>query len=695
MNNATALAPNGASATDPSADLPITVFSSRDDAHGHRQSSTYAALLDDLRQPFERERPKEELPLWSPATFRDDYRNKENVESARAVGFDVDVSAPSREELLAALKGRAGFFYCSSSHTTAKPRWRLILVLSRPVNAAEYARIWRAVAASLPFTVAIGREAKDASRQWYLPREPAEGEYIFEELVGAPVDVEAMLAIEEEVPEVDAELPTEGSRWLISAGNIEDASQILARHFKDGQRHAMSLEIAGACAWSGLSVADAVAFLCRVAELGPEGNEDAAKRVRAVKRTYLLASTGSKVTGWPSIEERVGTVVARRAREVLLGLDAWRSFVAARSGHANDVEEAKEDEPRARPSAADRALALGERMTRLATGFPTLDRATRGGFPVGKTAVIGGAPGAGKTTTAVQLAFRWLCAGVHVGILAADEDANGLLVRFGQLAGLDRAKIEEGDPATVAKLSAWCRSVPLLLWDQDEDRVTLEEASAELRTVADGTPSVIVADSIQKVRTAHSTEAKDLRQRIDVVVSALQACAKVDRHLVIATSELARGAYRNRDQAEATNPLAAFKESGGIEYGFGAALVMRNRPGTNDLVEVTVAKNRFGGERPDLLLRLNFDRAQVTEDTLLPAKSLDPLAPYKTRLLEAATRLAGSPVSKTALAEMVAGRGTLKLKAIEALLEDGVLFQERRGIRLPCGTDSLPEAASG
>lgn len=175
----------------------------------------------------------------------------------------------------------------------------------------------------------------------------------------------------------------------------------------------------------------------------------------------------------------------------------------------------------------------------------------------------------------------------------------------------------------------------------------------------------------------------------------MKDAAKIGRHLVIATSELARGAYRNQQSADDTNPLAAFKESGGIEYGFGLALVLRSRKGTNDLVDVAVAKNRFGGEKPPMLLRLNFDRAAVTEDTLLPAQCFaDPLRGVKERImaLDDGLYLIASK-TKNDVAKRVGGRRAVALRAVDALIEGGRLFQDERGVRYPQPVDHPPQRA--
>ncbi len=75
--------------------------------------------------------------------------------------------------------------------------------------------------------------------------------------------------------------------------------------------------------------------------------------------------------------------------------------------------------------------------------------------------------------------------------------------------------------------------------------------------------------------------------------------------MMIFTSQLARGSYRNEASADATSDLAAFKESGGIEYGAHVLLVLRSFKGDGNFVEATMPKNRLG---PKLDFNLKMDR---------------------------------------------------------------------------------------
>ena len=685
--------------------LSLTRFRAYNAPKGTREACTWPELVARLRTPLPRTTPKDELPLWAPATFDGDYRDADNVETACMVGFDVDEEpVPTESDLRASLGGYLGVFYSTSSHRSVSKknpkgtdRFRAMLVLSREVTGPEYYRVWRALARGFGFKVGA---SKDPSRQWYVPREPEHGQAVFGELTGAQVDVEVLLALEPaREDEVPVELPAEGT-WSVTREQRDAFASLLAPAFVSGKRHHLTRVIFGTLARMGASQAEAhetLAWIADSADLDdPEDGETSKKRVRMCTNAFERASKGLTLEGRPTLVDLAG----RHAVRALAVLDDEAierrkpKLLEAYRERKRLEREAAEDKDAPKPSRtiADRVMALGsETSVRMATGFPTLDRITRGGLPTGKLLAIGGAPGAGKTALGVQWAFRWPQAGAHVGVLACDEDASGLLIRFGQLLGIERADLERGDAAAKSKLVEWVSRVHFTLWDSDEDEISLERASKDLRATAGDLPSVLLVDSLQTVRVDGAAGAGSPRERIDAVVRAAKLAAKVDRHLVVATSELARGAYRSRDVSESINDLAAFKESGGIEYALGLALVLRSRPDANGLVDVTVPKNRFGNEKTPFAIRLDFARAGVREDTLVAALDVgNVLGQYRDAIMNHRQVRSGAAFGKTALAELVPGKRANKLKAIDALIEEGKLFHAREGIRLPLPGDPVP-----
>lgn len=275
-------------------------------------------------------------------------------------------------------------------------------------------------------------------------------------------------------------------------------------------------------------------------------------------------------------------------------------------------------------SAVTRALELGARSgDPLPTDLESLDASTRGGLRAGHIVVLQGPPGAGKTSLAVQLARHYALAGHATAILACDEPADGLLIRWGQQEGLDRGQLERGEPHPCRYLADQIRPLRLVLTDADETATLLEDAAQEAAALAQGTgrPGVLVVDSLQTVRCrAHEAVgvAMSQRERIEITVRVLKHSSRTLGLLVIALSEVNRGAYRGGPDAK-INPLAAGKDSSAIEYGCSLLLDLSSVPDESDLVHVQTPKNRLGPGKDPWRLRLDRDRAQLYEVPLRDA----------------------------------------------------------------------------
>lgn len=330
-------------------------------------------------------------------------------------------------------------------------------------------------------------------------------------------------------------------------------------------------------------------------------------------------------------------------------------------------------------SLVDRLVPLGEKLV---TGFATLDTNHRGGMRPGRFAVIGGAPGAGKTSLAIDMAVRWAQAGIYVVVLAADESPEGILVRIGQQLGFDREELENAVPESLARFREALGELPTLVLLDAADGATVESAGAVLAGAYGH--AVLIVDSLQRARASGSDEADTPRGRVDAVLAACQTIARRGV-LVIATSELARGAYRSRDASERTDDLAATKESGGIEYAAGTLLILRSVPEEVGLIDVTVPKNR-GGDRTPFRLTMDFTRARLHE-TALPegcsgaiGPGLDAATQLATDITAARNKLREHPgvTGKWALASYLEGMSRSRQdRAISALLEAGEI--EDRG----------------
>jgi KaiC/GvpD/RAD55 family RecA-like ATPase len=309
--------------------------------------------------------------------------------------------------------------------------------------------------------------------------------------------------------------------------------------------------------------------------------------------------------------------------------------------------------------------------------MPTIDAGHRGGFRSGRRVFVAGAPGAGKTTLVINWAVDWARGGTPTVILACDESVEELLIRIGQMLGLDRDALERAEVATLDRLRAELNGIPMLQILDGDDGATVETA-VDAATAAAAKAGVVVVDSIQTARAAGTDEATSPRARIDAVVIAIRRASRQGVTMVV-TSEVSRGAYRQRDPSERIEDLAAAKESGSIEYAAQTLLVLRPVPDRTGEIDVAVAKNR-GGDRAPMRLVLDFARARAVE-TVRPAGEAEPgdqLAADMEHVREVLRKHPGIAGQEALVAQlgMQAARGR---RAVKAVTDAGEIRIERKG----------------
>jgi len=272
---------------------------------------------------------------------------------------------------------------------------------------------------------------------------------------------------------------------------------------------------------------------------------------------------------------------------------------------------------------AERALQLGRWGPPLPTGIRAIDDATRGGLRPG-VVVLGGPPSAGKTLLLVQIARVLAERGVYVTILAADEDADGLLVRIGQALGFARRALETGDGDARIGLARLLEAMPTLdLIDGVEDDVMIEGAGEDLLKRANGSATVLAVDSFQTARAAGTDVAESDRRRIDSVAAAFKRLARRGIHVLV-SSEVNRGSYKSRNPDDRCEDMASYKESGSIEYLAHLAVNVRSVPGDGGALDLTVTKSRWGSRDHSARLLIDFDMATLREVPVPPGSMWEP-----------------------------------------------------------------------
>ena len=284
----------------------------------------------------------------------------------------------------------------------------------------------------------------------------------------------------------------------------------------------------------------------------------------------------------------------------------------ARTVDAYSAARASEVKPVTAPSSLVERLQkrTDEKPHALATGMPAFDRQfVFGGIPTNRRVVIGGAPDAGKTSLMLQWAEHMASLGVAVAWNAVDEDSEDLDTRRVQSIGIPRVQAQ-------AKLSDEAlkkveRELGGRIFEVFEN-VPIDEVIKWMAVQYPGKDRAVFGDSLQTICSTGSLAATNPRERIDAVIQDIKTTQLTHRTLVVLTSELNRNAYRNKDQADNIDPMAAGKESGGIEYAAGMFIVLRSEG--EGVTSVEIPKCKFGSKKT-FKLKLNFETVRFSETT--------------------------------------------------------------------------------
>jgi len=119
-------------------------------------------------------------------------RSRATVESRDGLTLDIDHADPEFLQRLAALIKYKCLIYSTHSHTTDKPRYRLVIPLSRTVTPDEYVAVSRLVAADIGINY-FDDSTYQPERLMYWPSCPSDGDYEFRVFDGAYLNPDAYL----------------------------------------------------------------------------------------------------------------------------------------------------------------------------------------------------------------------------------------------------------------------------------------------------------------------------------------------------------------------------------------------------------------------------------------------------------------------------------------------------------------------
>ena len=128
-------------------------------------------------------------------TVRDGGQRKgESITARSLVTLDIDYGTKETVDTVRdMLYGTAWCLYSTHSHTPEKPRYRLVMPLSREVTPDEYVPIARRIADDIGINL-FDDSTYEPCRLMYWPSAPADVDYVFETGDGDPVDADRALA---------------------------------------------------------------------------------------------------------------------------------------------------------------------------------------------------------------------------------------------------------------------------------------------------------------------------------------------------------------------------------------------------------------------------------------------------------------------------------------------------------------------
>jgi putative DNA primase/helicase len=126
------------------------------------------------------------------ATLLNNRRTKSNVVSRQIVSLDIDFGELDFWNNFTMLYSCAAVLHSTHKHSSANPRFRLVIALDREVSPDEYSAISRGIAGSLDIEI-FDPTTFDTNRLMFWPSVSKDGEFIFEKQKGEYLSADSIL----------------------------------------------------------------------------------------------------------------------------------------------------------------------------------------------------------------------------------------------------------------------------------------------------------------------------------------------------------------------------------------------------------------------------------------------------------------------------------------------------------------------
>jgi predicted P-loop ATPase len=157
-------------------------------------TKTRETIKEYLAMPREAQDKIKDQGYFVPAHYEGNVRKKENLGLKDLGTLDYDHAGTNfLEEIKETFDGYEFVLYTTHKHTAEKPRFRVVLLFSRPVDDAEYQAAMRKVAA-MGCIDDTDDTTFQPSRVMHFGSHALDGEFVFEHVTGRMLDVDALLA---------------------------------------------------------------------------------------------------------------------------------------------------------------------------------------------------------------------------------------------------------------------------------------------------------------------------------------------------------------------------------------------------------------------------------------------------------------------------------------------------------------------
>jgi DNA repair protein RadA/Sms len=256
---------------------------------------------------------------------------------------------------------------------------------------------------------------------------------------------------------------------------------------------------------------------------------------------------------------------------------AWSSLVEEAEPAAAATHVPRAEAPR---PLAEVGVTAGVRRE---TGLGELDRVLGGGLVRGSVVLIGGDPGIGKSTLALQAACALSERGARVLYVAGEESAEQVKVRATRI-GLGAARADSSSAGTPHPVNA-TRPSPWIVAE-----TTLE---ALLALLAEMTPEVVVIDSVQTLASAELGSAAGSVGQVREVSARLVAACKAAGIAAFLIGHVTKEGYLAGPRVLEHMVDTVLYFEGGRDHAFRILRAVKNRFGSTN--EIGVFEMREGG----------------------------------------------------------------------------------------------------